>query len=211
MYPHFQARLRDELSTVLPRAVADRRPPSFEELRCTQLPYLDAFLEETLRLNQVPVTRETIRDTTILGRQVPKGCLVLLVSNGPGFLSPPPPCVMASEQRSSTTHATRLGDRCDNGRDLGMFDPERWLVGSDKERAGVAFDGTAAPQLVFGHGVRGCWGRKLAQMEMRMVVALLVWHFEMAEIPGPLAIDDATEMIARRPSMVFVRLRKIPW
>lgn len=87
-YRHMQAKLRESLYAALPQAITEGRPPTFEELRRTRLPYLDAFIEETLRLNLVPATRETIRDTTILGRPVPKGCQIFLISNGPGFLAP---------------------------------------------------------------------------------------------------------------------------
>ncbi|KAI0427213.1 cytochrome P450 [Xylaria sp. FL1042] len=206
-YSHIQAKLRDALYAALPQAVTEGRAPTFEELRRMRLPYLEAFIEETLRLNAVPITRETIRDTTILGHPVPKGCQVFLVSNGPGFISPP--LAVSASERSSATRQTKMNDHWDESRDLRAFDPERWLVRDcDGDADAVSFNGTAGPQLVFGHGVRGCWGKKLAQMELRTVVALLVWHFEMLEIPSTLAGNEATEGVARRPRRVFVRLRK---
>ncbi|KAI0798849.1 cytochrome P450 [Xylaria sp. FL0064] len=207
-YSHIQAKLRDALYAAVPQAVTEGRPPTFEELRRMRLPYLEAFIEETLRLNAVPITRETICDTTILGRPIPKGCQVFLVSNGPGFVSPPL-AVSASERRSAT-HQAKMNDHWDESRDLRTFDLERWLIrGCDGDANAVSFNGTAGPQLVFGHGVRGCWGKKLAQMELRTVVALLVWHFEMLEIPSALAGNEATEGVARRPRNVFVRLTKV--
>lgn len=206
-YPHIQAKIRESLHVALPQAVAEHRPPTSEELRRTRLPYLDAFVEETLRLNPVPVTRQAIRDTTVLGRPIPKGCLVFLVSNGPGFLSPF--LAVDASERSPAAQTAKLNDRWDETKDLRAFDPERWLVRSGDGDANVEFYGAAGPQLAFGLGARGCWGKRLAQVELRTVVALLVWHFQLLSIPEALAGDDATEvMIARRPQKVFVRLRK---
>ncbi|KAI0406834.1 cytochrome P450 [Xylaria palmicola] len=206
-YSHMQAKLRESLYTALPQAVAEDRLPSFEELRWGRLPYLDAFIEETLRLNAVPVTRETIRDTTILGCHIPKGSQVFLVSNGPGFVSPP--LAISASDRSAAARLGKVNDYWDEARDLGTFDPERWLLRNGDGDADVVFNGAAGPQLVFGHGIRGCWGKKLAQMELRTVVALLVWQYTMLEIPAALTNNGATEGVARRPRNVFVRLRKL--
>ncbi|KAI1662760.1 cytochrome P450 [Daldinia decipiens] len=104
-YPHMQANLRESLYAALPQAITEGRPPTFEELRRTRLPYLDAFIEETLRLNPVPVTRETIRDTTILGHPVPKGCQIFLISNGPGFLAPS--LAVSASERSPAARETK--------------------------------------------------------------------------------------------------------
>ncbi|XDG06198.1 hypothetical protein ABKA04_005813 [Annulohypoxylon sp. FPYF3050] len=206
-YPHIQAKLRESLHIALPQAVVENRPPTSAELRRTRLPYLDAFIEETLRLNPVPVTRQAIRDTTVLGRPIPKGCLVFLVSNGPGFLSPS--LAVDASERSPAAQTAKLNDRWDETKDLRAFDPERWLVRSGDGDANVEFYGAAGPQLAFGLGARGCWGKRLAQVELRTVVALLMWHFQLLSIPEALAGDDAMEvMIARRPQKVFVRLRK---
>lgn len=60
------------------------------------------------------------------------------------------------------------------------FEPERWL--RKKKRASssttatedeaIEFNANAAPQAAFGLGLRGCWGRKLVYVELRMLVAL---------------------------------------
>ncbi|KAI1177726.1 cytochrome P450 [Nemania sp. FL0916] len=205
-HPHIQARLRKSLYASLPQAVADGRLPTAEELRRVRLPYLDAFIEETLRSNAVPVTREAVRDTTVLGHHIPKGYQVILVPNGPGSVSPWLP--VSAPERSPAAREAKLNDCWDGKQDPQVFDPERWLVRTGDTEADIEFRGAAGPQLVFGHGVRGCWGKKLAQMELRTVVALLVWHFEFLEIPEALAGNDATEGIARRPNRVFVRLKK---
>ena len=203
-HPNIQIRLREALWTAFPQSIAEDRAPTYEELRRARLPYLDAFIEETLRHNAVSVTREAVRDTTILGRPVPKGCLVIFVSNGPGFLLP--------SLAVPASRAAKLNDRWDKTKDLRGFDPERWLVCSGDGNAKVQFHGAAGPQLVFGHGVRGCCGKRLAQMELRTVGALLVWHLDILEIPEALAGNDASELgIARRPQTVLVKLRRVEY
>lgn len=49
-------------------------------------------------------------------------------------------------------------------------------------------------------------GRKLAVMEFRLIVALLVLNFEFLELPDDLKTLKASEKIFRSPDMPFVRL-----
>lgn len=200
---HIQSKLRNILYSSLASAAQDQRFPTFEELRSTRIPYLDAVLEEMLRLNAVTVNREALCDTEILGHPIPKGTEVFLISNGPGFLTPPMP--IDNEKRSESSRAAKLRDTWE--KDLTVFDPERWLV--YKDDGDVEFDGAAGPQLVFGLGPRACWGRRLAHMEMRTIIALLVWRFELLETPPALSSYAGYEGIARVPQMCYVRLRKI--
>jgi hypothetical protein len=55
------------------------------------------------------------------------------------------------------------------------FEPERWLRPKKSAAAteeDVEFNANVAPQDAFGLSMRGCWGRKLAYIELRMLVAL---------------------------------------
>lgn len=218
--PHIQKNLRSVLHTTLSTAKAENRLFTFDEIRRAKLPYFDAVIEEMLRINAVTVTREALCDTTILGYPIRKGTQVFFVSNGPGFLSPSIPLDNES-QRSSNSRAAKINDAWDETRDLTIFDPERWLVrkntnnnndNSSSEASlsehDVEFDGAAGPQLVFGLGPRACWGRRLAQMEMRTMIAMLVWEFELLETPAAISGYAGLEGIARVPQQCYVRLRK---
>lgn len=91
-YPKVQESLRHALHSAYPSAVEENRLPTVAEfLRITSIPYLDALMEETIRLHPVLSTRDAICDTEILGHRVPKGTTVFLLPNGPGFLSAPFP------------------------------------------------------------------------------------------------------------------------
>ncbi|CRG92717.1 Cytochrome P450 1A4 [Talaromyces islandicus] len=209
--PHIQKNLRAVLYDTLSTAKRESRLFTFEEIRRAKLPYWDAVIEEMLRLNAVTVTREAMCDTTILGCPIKKGTQVFFVSNGPGFLSPS--ISVDDTVRSETSRAAKIKDRWDESQDLTTFAPERWLVRkNDGEGLGendVEFDGAAGPQLVFGLGPRACWGRRLAHMEMKTIIAMLVWDFELLPTPPAISSHAGLEGIARVPQQCYLRLRKL--
>lgn len=203
-YPDVQSKLRRTLYASLTEASREKRIPSFQELQKAHIPYLDAVIEEANRLNAFTVTRHATVDTQILGYPIPKGTEVFMVSNGPGFMAPHLP--IDNARRTKSSRAAKLRDYWDETEDLTAFRPERWL--SVDSQGNAEFDGAAGPQLVFGLGPRACWGRRLAVLEMRIVVAMLIWTFEMLEIPESLSSFSAEEGIARAPHACFVRLKK---
>lgn len=209
--PHIQTKLRSVLYDALSTAKEENRVFTFEEIRRARLPYFDAVIEEMLRINAVTVTREALCDTTILGCPIKKGTQVFFVSNGPGFLSPSIP--LDDSKRSENSRTAKLNATWNETQDLAVFDPERWLVRKNNSgglsEKDVEFDGAAGPQLVFGLGPRACWGRRLAQMEMRTLIAMLVWNFELLETPPAISSHAGLEGIARVPQQCYVRLRKI--
>ncbi|KAI1209138.1 cytochrome P450 [Annulohypoxylon truncatum] len=204
-YPYVQSKLRDALYSAIPEAVREKRLPTFEELRHARIPYLEAVIEETNRLTPFTIVREAARDTEILGRRVPKGCQVFMVNAGPGFLSPSIP--VDDVLRSPTSKAAKSRGKWDETKDLKTFEPERWLI--HNEDGGVEFNSTAGPHLNFGAGIRQCWGRKMAHLEIRTVMALVIWNFELQEIPEQLGGYAGYDGIAREPQKAFVRLRKL--
>ncbi|OTA87486.1 hypothetical protein M434DRAFT_35323 [Hypoxylon sp. CO27-5] len=208
--PRVQTKLRSVLRQTLSTATRENRIFTFEEIRHAKLPYLDAVIEEMLRINAVPVTREALCDTTILGCPVKKGTQVFFMSNGPGFLSPSLP--VDPSKRSETSRTAKLNATWDETRDLSLFDPERWLIqknsGDGMMADDVQFDGAAGPQLVFGLGPRACWGRRLAHMEMKVIIAMLVWNFQLLKAPPALSSYAGLEGIARVPQKCYLRLSK---
>jgi cytochrome P450 len=209
--PHIQKNLRSVLHDALSTAKEENRLFTFDEIRRAKLPYFDAVIEEMLRINAVTVTREAMCDTTVLGCPIKKGTQVFFVSNGPGFLSPSLP--LDDSKRSATSRAAKLNGTWDETQELTVFDPERWLVrknnGGSLSENDLEFDGAAGPQLVFGLGPRACWGRRLAYMEMRTIIAMLVWNFELLKTPPEISTYAGLEGIARVPQQCYIRLRKI--
>jgi hypothetical protein len=205
-YQDVQKKLREALYEAIPEAVAEKRSPTVDELRRVRIPYLEAVIEETRRLTPFTIARETTQDTTILGRHVPRGCQVFMVNSGPGFLSPSIP--VEEHLRSETSKGAKLRDKWDESKDLRTFEPERWLV--TREDGSVEFDGAAGPQLGFGMGIRQCWGRRMAHAAIRTVIALVIWNFELMDIPDELGGYAALDGISRQPQKAIVRLRRIP-
>ena len=133
--------------------------PSVKTIMETSVPYLDAVIEEVLRIASVAsgISREAKVDTQILGYHIPKGTEVFFPNMGPGFLAPH--LGVDENQRSNTSRAKKdiTGEWEVNGID--EFIPERWLV---KDRFGnVTFNPNAGPSLPFSAGIRGCFGRSV--------------------------------------------------
>ncbi|KAK8011934.1 hypothetical protein PG989_000194 [Apiospora arundinis] len=200
-----QDRLRAELHAGYAAAARENRAPTYDELVKTQIPYLDAAVEEILRhANTIAfVVREALQDTRVLGRHIPKGTNVFLMANGAGYLKPNMRLGDADRsigaRRSEGKSLTGLWDDSD----VKVFRPERWL----KEDG--SFNPQAGPQLAFGQGPRGCFGRKLALLTLKMQFTLFVWHFKLLTTPKKLSGSDAVQRFALEPKQCYIRLEKV--
>jgi len=126
----------------------------------SRLPYLNAVLNEGLRL--CPTIPDGMR------RQVPKGG----ASVAGHFL--PEDTVVSIPQWSAYQSAM-------NFTLPKAFAPERWL--EDSVRHSYSHDRKDAFQP-FSLGPHNCPGRSLAFLEMRYILAKLVWHFDLEQAPG---------------------------
>jgi len=201
--PDIQAKLRDSMHTVYATAHAEKRAPTLAEMTKSRVPYLEAVLEEALRLHATSVARQAIRDTELLGHRIPKGTNVIVIANGPGFHAPSLPVNTAL--RSETAKNTGWNETGD----MKAFDPERWLVHKEgsEDANGAEFDANAAPQIAFGMGPRSCWGRRLAYLELRIVITLVIWNFDLLAVPPALADPKASYGIVHRADQCCLKLR----
>ncbi|KAL4926326.1 cytochrome P450 [Aspergillus undulatus] len=134
--------------------------------RVSQLPYLNACIEEGLRIHP-PVPIGLLRTVpkagdTIDGHWIPGGTSV---SVG-GWAASHNPA---------------------NFRDCDTFIPERWLddAYSTDVKSGMQ---------PFSLGPRGCIGKNLSYMEMRVILARLVWNFDIVSTDGAWQWDPEGEM-----------------
>jgi hypothetical protein len=158
MYPQVQDTLRQKLQTAY-----EGSEPSTAEIIDTDIPYLDAVVEETVRVSVTAgiIGRRATVDTEVLGCPIPKGTNVILNTR----LSRPLPAEkggVSEELRSATSRAahqkrTRGGLYGYSGKNLDVFEPRRWLTRDESGRE--VFDAYALPALVFGGGLRGCFGK----------------------------------------------------
>jgi cytochrome P450 len=206
--PSAQKKLRDELRAGYSSAWAEKRQPTPDEITKTHIPYLDACIEETNRKSStaVGVVRKSLVDATVLGHVIPKGIDVFLLNNGGDSLTPPsdvkiPENLRSESSRAAATARTKVGSW--DPADVHEFKPERWLHEEDGK---VVFNSQAGPMLVFGLGPRGCFGRRLAYLELRQVMVLLVWNFEFQSLPAHLSSYACVDKLTHQAAQAYVRL-----
>ncbi|KAH7311313.1 cytochrome P450 [Stachybotrys elegans] len=179
----YQDLIREDLRATYWEAYAAGRVPTAAELTGSRRSaWLDAFIQEVLRLdtplNIIVMTRY---DTILLGHHVPADTRVILNLTGPGISAPSVP--VDEKSRSATSRAHKAsGPARENWDDAEphLFKPERWLRHDADGK--LIYDGGLGPELAFSAGNRGCWGKRLAYLELRIVMALLIWSFEF-ELP----------------------------
>jgi cytochrome P450 len=181
--------------------------PSPEEISHTAVHYLDAVVEEILRCaGTVPILeRQCTQDTTLLGHHIPKGTTVLMPTRGHTFTEPG--FIVSEKLRSSSSQAAARehGIRRWETEGMDAFSPERWLV-KDAKTGDMTYDSTAGPTIPFGLGIRGCFGRKLAYIELRIFITLIVWNFDLLKCSQDLSGYDAVDQLTHKPRDCFVRL-----
>ena len=202
--PQVQQRLRTILRTEFADAAAARAHPCADDIVKREIPYLDAVIEEILRCSQSGgAIRVAKVETEVLGYRIPAGTDVFLLANGPSFLSPGFEIEESRRSPSSQANKDKSGGVWDSA-DVGTFNPERWLT--HDEKGAEVYDARAGPQLAFGLGPRGCFGKKLAYIELRIMIVLLVWEFELKKTPPELSGYEAVDTLTHRPQQCFLRL-----
>ena len=162
-------------------------------------------IEEILRcsLTAHGAIRNAKVDTEVLGYLIPAGTDVYMLSNGPSFMNPGFHIEESRRSPSSQANKDKSGGVWDAA-DMGFFNPERWLTYD--EQGVEVYDARAGPQLAFGQGPRGCFGKKLAYIELRIMIVLVVWTFELKKTPPELSGYEAVDKLTHRPQQCFVRL-----
>ncbi|KAK1991632.1 cytochrome P450 monooxygenase [Colletotrichum falcatum] len=211
-----QARLRFRLREALPIAVAEKRIPTSQEIMQVRCPYLEASIEELYRtsLTAPMCVRSATQDTEILGCRIPKGTVVFQVWNQAGYTQPGfpvdealrTPGARAAAKFKDPVGSGGTGD--ESGLDPALYAPERWLVQGDDGREG--FDAARGRNMIFSMGPRSCYGRKLAYVQFRMFIVLVLWNFQLEELPYELNTTGAYDKLTREPHDCYVKLTALP-
>jgi cytochrome P450 len=206
--PDVQNKLRSELRAAHVDAVAEKRLPTTQEINKTPVHYRDAVIEEILRcsLTEAAVIRTAVVDAEVLGHHIPKGTEVFLMGNGPSIFSPEFPIDDSLRTQSCLASKDKVGSWDPEG--MATFNPDRWLV---QEAGQKVFDAAAGPHLTFGLGERGCYGRKMAYVEMKLLMTLIVWNFELHKCPKELSGYQAVDKMTHVPQHCYVKPVKLVW
>ena len=117
-----------------------------------QTPYLKAWVRETLRLYPALciIPRKPAKDITLSGYVIPRGTQIQFLTH-----------VMGRDEKLFE--------------DAEAFRPERWL----REKGAIPTDTTEAfSSIPFGFGTRMCVGRRIAELELHLLLARIVQQFE---------------------------------
>ncbi|KAK0163148.1 hypothetical protein PV327_006856 [Microctonus hyperodae] len=146
--PRVQRKLYDEVCHVFS---SDKSKLSEENIQ--QTPYLNACLQESLRLRPAfpYISRLLSKKITIHGYAIPKGTYL----------------IMANEISSR---------REENFEDPEKFLPERWL--NEKFDDNFVIQEKYWSCLPFGHGVRSCLGKIIAETQIKLLTAKIVREFK---------------------------------
>ncbi|KAI1214429.1 cytochrome P450 [Annulohypoxylon truncatum] len=184
--------------------------PDVADLLTKDVPYLNATIEETLRcaVTAGRVIRMSTTDTEILGHKIPAGTSVAALTSV-GWRPVPVP----EEKRSPTSRAAfEKSGNVDwtlkpSAQDLESFAPERWF--KVDEDGNEVFDPAALPQNAFGGGARGCFGRRLAMIELRIMIVLTVMKFKFLPVTPEFNSFQVHEQLLRAPRQCFVKLEAV--
>ncbi len=125
-----------------------------------QLDYVEACCHETMRLKPVAplMPQQALRDANVGGVQITAGMIVF------GLMR---------VDSVSDAHVPQAA----------AFEPQRWLGGDGKPgNPGQMASAAKRISMPFGAGPRICPGRYLALLEMKMAMAVLLQHFDIAAV-----------------------------
>jgi len=162
-----------------PQAAARLAEEADATCGASQMPYLDACVQESMRLKPVaPILgAEAVQDVALDGVRVPAGTVAFMLL------------------RHSFAREVPLPDGAE-------FRPERWLDPAMKEM----LEDPARKMVPFGGGPRFCPGRYLAMSEIRTLMSMVARSFNIEAAPGAPPVEEVFT-VTMTPSALPVLLR----
>lgn len=192
-HPNIQTKLREELSSF-------GREPLYDELT-TGLPYLDAIVQETLRLH--PAVPELIRqadEDDIIPLSEP-----VRAKSGEVIDS------IAVERGTVFVISTSYMNRSEAiwGPDAKVFRPDRWIEADGVTKKAQEVKGHRH-LFSFGDGPRSCIGKLFAVAEVKTVLSVVVKNFVLEMRDGPDTKVEITRGLTLRPKVAGEAGIKVP-
>ncbi|KAJ7346262.1 cytochrome P450 [Mycena albidolilacea] len=181
IYPDIQQRLRSEIEAK--RVEIGGEDAIFTQEDYDSMPYLNAVLKESMRLN--PVLGQTFRTNRVADVLPLSEPLLGLDGKFHNQLSVSKDTVVVINIASSNRRKDVWGD------DAELFNPERWLKTEDKT---VPLEKT--PGIVYGSilnflaGNRTCPGWRIAVLELQTFIVDVVEGFRILPVPGDVVVRE---------------------
>ncbi|KAJ7635191.1 cytochrome P450 [Roridomyces roridus] len=176
--PEFQDSLRREIHST--------RGHGSRDLPYNDMPLLNAFIKETLRLYPITaLTERMVGEDTVLP-------LMESITTSTGERLSEVPLQKGQIIYMGIASYQRL--EAIWGADAGEFKPTRWIEGTGS-RQGAAAIGPYANLLTFFGGERTCLGWRFAILEMQVIICELVGKFSFAPPEGDVARVHGTTII----------------
>ncbi|CAF9908607.1 MAG: hypothetical protein GOMPHAMPRED_006211 [Gomphillus americanus] len=175
--PGVYSQLRTELDKT--PTTTNNNPLIITYASIKSLPYLDACINETLRIHSTSslgLPRTVTHPITILNHHFPANTVL-------------------SVPTYTLHHSSRIW-----GADVKEFKPDRWL----KAEGGLTASQKTA-FIPFSTGPRACVGRNLAEMELKLIVATIVQNFDLEVRQDTL---ETREGFLRKPLRCVMGMRK---
>ena len=189
-YPGMQDRLLQEL---VDHGINGETQWTYDNTN--DLPFLDKFLKETLRLH-TPVNQpaRTAMDDLILpgGYKIPSGATMIVVSDALLFFG-----ILLLKNHKALHHIHNNADVWDNPH---RFNPDRWDTEEVKNRHKAAF-------IPFAFGPRSCIGFNLALQEAKVIFPSLVYRYEFSRVGEDPVHYDVKEPL-QVPGNLYVRAKR---
>lgn len=157
-HPAALERLTAEIDATL--GATHGRPEEFTPELMDSMPYLDACINEAMRLKPVApfIGLQALRETRVADVHVPEGTMVWGIFRHDSVSEP------YFEQPQA-------------------FEPQRWIAAS--ESAAAALSSAKRVAMPFGAGPRICPGRYLALLEMKLAMSMLLSSFRIESVDTP--------------------------
>ncbi|KAI0764992.1 cytochrome P450 [Fomes fomentarius] len=178
--PDAQERLREEIKHAVE---TEGEGDTLDFDRLMELPYLDAVCRETLRLSPgvASLFRDTIKDTIM-----PLSEPIRLRDGTFTSALPIPKGTRIVANIASTNRDPALW-----GPDADKWRPDRWLEPLPREVEEVHVPGVYSHLMTFIGGSRACIGFKLAQVEIKTVLFILLQYLKVEPTDKPIAWNFA--------------------
>lgn len=170
--------IQEALHKEVTGVVPFRKVPQYKDF--ARMPLLKAVIKETLRLYPVVPTNSRIiteKETEVNGFLFPKNTQFVLCH----YVVSRDPSVFPEPN---------------------SFQPHRWLRKKEADNSGILHPFGSVP---FGYGVRSCLGRRIAELEMQLMLSRLIQKYEIVLAPGMGEVKSMSRIVLVPSKKVSLR------